>query len=59
MSHKNVRPFIVKVSVLGYFPLIGYSLLMNIVIFKVKIKIINLSQLRVLFNIILDVISLD
>ena len=21
MSHKNVRPFIVKVSVLGYFPL--------------------------------------
>ena len=37
----------------------GYSILMNIVIYKVKIKIINLSQLRVLFNIILDVISLD
>ena len=26
---------------------LGYSLLINIVIYKVKIKIINLSQLRV------------
>ena len=32
---------------------------MNIVIYKVKLKMINLSQLRVLFNIILDMISLD
>ena len=39
--------------------ILGYSLLMNIVIYKVKIKIINLSQVNVLFNIILDVISLD
>ena len=36
--------------------ILGYSLLMNIVIYKVKINIINLLQLRVLFNIILDVI---
>ena len=39
--------------------ILGYSLLLNIVIYKVKIKIIKLSQLRVLFNIILDVISMD
>ena len=39
--------------------ILGYSLLMDIVIYKINIKIINVSQLRVLFNIILDVISLD
>ena len=39
--------------------ILGYSLLINIVIYKVKMKIINLSQLRVLFNIIHDVISLN
>ena len=32
---------------------------MNIVIYKVKLKIINVSQFRVLFKIILDVISFD
>ena len=25
MSHKMLRPFIVKVSVLGYFPLVGVA----------------------------------
>ena len=29
MSHKKLRPFIVKVSVLGYFPLLGRSLIYN------------------------------
>ena len=33
--------------------------LITILIYKIKIKIINISQLSVLFNIILDVISLD
>ena len=26
MSHKKLRPFIVKMSVLGYFPLYTYSM---------------------------------
>ena len=28
MSHKKLRPIIVKVSVLGYFPLLTFTLLM-------------------------------
>ena len=32
---------------------------MTIVIYNITLKSINVSQLRVLFNIILDVISLD
>ena len=34
MSHKMLRPFIVKVSVLGYFPLAIDILLYDIVCFK-------------------------
>ena len=31
MSHKMLRPFIVKVSVLGYFPLYEYSLHLKVI----------------------------
>ena len=31
MSHKKLRPFIVKVSVLGYFPLIIYNNINDII----------------------------
>ena len=42
MSHKMVRPFIVKVSVLGYFPLYDYiyycdfKILFNLLIPQIK-----------------------
>ena len=35
MNHKMLRPFIVKVSVLGYFPLYAYNLIFyNIYIYS-------------------------
>ena len=39
MSHANLRPFIVKVSVLGYFPLVSHDSVITIIIkfiFKYK-----------------------
>ena len=38
MSHKKLRPFIVKVSVLGYFPLHDDSILFS----KIKYMIIDI-----------------
>ena len=47
MSHKMLRPFIVKMSVLGYFPLIilynlNYSIIIKIKIYNIMCSIIYL-----------------
>ena len=50
MIHKMLRPFIVKVSVLGYFPQCVFSFLYNVsfiyIFYYVQIKVLYFSKIK-------------
>ena len=50
MSHKKLRPFIVKVSVLGYFPLLSFDLQIISMLFNS----VNALTILILISLLFD-----